>query len=177
MTLAHEVFTASQPFISRYASYSGEISPVHICCNCSLLNLQIFIFSVNSFPHSKSFTKKSPISSTTQMAGVTVAANQTVENTPEGVIVSELINIMKFSIRPLRNEELVHFMWGRTRSMIPTPWRSRLTTTHSRISNEKLMKFITTEPERFHPYLVAKFYRKAIITSDSTSFKTKVYNT
>lgn len=41
----------------------------------------------------------------------------------------------------------------------------------------KLMKFVSIEPERFDPYLVADFYKKAIIATNSKSFKTKVYNT
>lgn len=39
------------------------------------------------------------------------------------------------------------------------------------------MKFITTEPKHFYPYLMAKFYKKAVVASDSKSFKTKVYDT
>lgn len=39
------------------------------------------------------------------------------------------------------------------------------------------MKFITVELERFHPYLLAEFYKKAAIAADGKSVETKVYNT
>lgn len=39
------------------------------------------------------------------------------------------------------------------------------------------MKFITAEPEHFHPYLVAKFYQKAVVAEDEQSFATEVHDT
>lgn len=38
------------------------------------------------------------------------------------------------------------------------------------------MKFMKAEPRRFHPYLVVEFNKKAVVTSDSRSFKTMVHN-
>lgn len=46
-----------------------------------------------------------------------------------------------------------------------------------KINKAKLMKFITAEPERFHLYLVTKFYRKTVVATDSKSFRTNVYGT
>lgn len=39
------------------------------------------------------------------------------------------------------------------------------------------MKFITTDTKRFHPYLVAEFYHRAVIASDEQSFTTERHNT
>lgn len=36
-----------------------------------------------------------------------------------------------------------------------------------KINKAKLVRFITTEPELFHPYLVAEFYKKTVVASDS----------
>lgn len=46
-----------------------------------------------------------------------------------------------------------------------------------KINKAKLMKFITVEPRRFHPYLVAEFYRKAVAAADEQSFMTIVHDT
>lgn len=47
----------------------------------------------------------------------------------------------------------------------------------TRLESAKLMKFITTQPRRFHPYLVAEFYTNATINSNKNSFTTEVCGT
>lgn len=39
------------------------------------------------------------------------------------------------------------------------------------------MKFVTAEPERFHPYLVSEFYQNAVVATNEQSFTTEVYVT
>lgn len=39
------------------------------------------------------------------------------------------------------------------------------------------MKFVAIEPKRFHQYLVAEFYQKAVIAADEQSFTTEMHNT
>lgn len=46
-----------------------------------------------------------------------------------------------------------------------------------KLTKTKLMKFIIVELERFHPYLLVEFYKKAVIAANGKSFETKVYNT
>lgn len=46
-----------------------------------------------------------------------------------------------------------------------------------KIEKAKLMKFITIEPERFHPYLVVEIYWKAVVAADNKSFCTRVHGT
>lgn len=39
------------------------------------------------------------------------------------------------------------------------------------------MMFITAEPDRFHSYLVAEFFRRVAVATDGKSFKTNFYGT
>lgn len=46
-----------------------------------------------------------------------------------------------------------------------------------KINKTKFMKFITAEPDRFHPYMVVEFYQKVVVAAESKSFRTNVYDT
>lgn len=39
------------------------------------------------------------------------------------------------------------------------------------------MKFITVKPDKFHPHLVSKFFKRAEVVTDGKSFNTNVYDT
>lgn len=47
----------------------------------------------------------------------------------------------------------------------------------NKLNRAKPIKFVTTEPRSFHPYLVVEFYQRSIIAPDKQYFATEVYNT
>lgn len=89
---------------------------------------------------------------------------------------------MKSNILPLKNEKLRAFHVKKNKIYNPSTLKKQINPHFfedltRKLNKAQLMKFITTKPEHLHLYLVAEFYRKAIIAIDNKSFKTKVFCT
>lgn len=135
---------------------------------------RIQTLSICKSPYLKLLSKKpSSKSLIIQIVGIKVAANPEIHVIPERVPLAELAIISNTNSRPLTHEEnrvravqknkifnLVHLrnLWEKYPSLC-----NELVL---KINKAKLMKFITVEPKKFHPCLVAEFYQRTVIVAD-----------
>lgn len=108
------------------------------------------------------------------MVGVSIAADQFVVNIPEGLPVSELVKIMKASIRALNNEELRAMQVKKNQIYNPKTLKRQLNHHNfedltRKLTKYKLMKFVAIEPERFHPILWRNSTRRSLLLTTSPS--------
>lgn len=118
------------------------------------------------------------------MAGIEIAANQEIYAILEGVPLAEFAIISNTNSRRLTYEERrvravqknkifsVNHLW-----ILWEVYPAICDELALKINEAKLMRFITAEPKKFHPYLVAEFYHRAVIAADGKSFSTEVYDT
>lgn len=107
------------------------------------------------------------------MARVVIAQNQEIQNIPEGVPLAELATIAKSNSCALTNIEKRAQTVKKNKVFNPNTLKkswdaftyNQLT---SKLNKAKLMKFISAEPKRFHPFWVGEFYEllKLLLTSN-----------
>lgn len=103
------------------------------------------------------------------MAGVSIAAEQQLQNFSKGEPLSELATIAKSNSRALCEEEIKARLVQKNKVFNPITlhkqWAPIIYEQLARKLNQaKLMKFIT--------YLVAEFYQKVVVAADEQSFTT-----
>lgn len=116
------------------------------------------------------------------MVGVVIPADQAALNILEGIPLSELVKIDKSGAHQLSYKERRVIQVKKNKIYKHTTLKKQMNNYFfeeltRNINKAKIMNFVTVEPECFHPYLVAEFYRKTVIASDSKSFKKKVFGT
>lgn len=116
------------------------------------------------------------------MGGVRIVIDQQSVNILEEISLSKIVTIVRTHSHAFTDEELrashvkknkIFNLTTSKKQWDPLTYDQLAT----KINKAKLMNFITAEPKRFHPYLMAEFYQKVVIADDEQSFSTKVHDT